>query len=80
MWEAKVKIIRLSRKKKKKTQIEASSALAVPPTAPLLYYRVIKHSFLSQASSLITQWALSFHFIAGINSQIEACKAIKMCD
>lgn len=52
MWEAKVKIIRLSRKK---AQIEASSAFAVPPTAPLLYYRVIKHSFLSQASSLITQ-------------------------
>lgn len=52
MWEAKVKIIGLSRKT---TQIEASSAFAVPPPAPLLYYRVIKHSFLSQASSLITQ-------------------------
>lgn len=39
----------------KKTQIGASSAFAVPPPAPLLYYRVIKHSFLSQASSLITQ-------------------------
>lgn len=39
----------------KKTQIAASLAFAVPPTAPLFYYRVIKHSFLSQASSLITQ-------------------------
>lgn len=53
MWEAEVKIIGLSTKKK--TQIEASLAFAVPPPAPSLYYRVIKHSFLSQASSLITQ-------------------------
>lgn len=43
------------RAQQKNTQTEAGSASAVPPLAPLLYYRVIKHSFLSQASPLITQ-------------------------
>lgn len=39
-----------------------------------------KTAISSQASSLITQPVLSFHFITGINNEFKAWKAIKMCD
>lgn len=45
-----------------------------------LFFITCHKALISSQASLITQWALSFHFIAGINSQFQAQKAIKMCD
>lgn len=62
---------------KRRAEISASEV-----SRQLLFTFIAPHKALisSKASVLITQWALSFHFIAGINSQFEAQKAIKMCD
>lgn len=62
---------------KRRAEISASKV-----SRQLLFTFIATHKALisSKASVLITQWALSFHFIAGINSQFEAQKAIKMCD
>lgn len=55
--------------------LPSSSVTNVPHLLPCH-----KTAISSQASSLITQPVLSFHFITGINNEFKAWKAIKMCD